>query len=69
MTSLVMDSCLVYVRSCSWCQKEPQKKPNAHSVRYHAGLPLEMIYIDILGPLIGTPRGNKYVLLVVDQFS
>ena len=27
---------------------------------------LERIHIDIIGPLIETPRGNKYVLVVVD---
>ena len=63
--------CLVYVTSCSVCncQKKPQKKPKAHQVQYHAGSPLERIHIDILGPLIETPRGNQYVLVVVDQFS
>ena len=41
------DSCLVYVRSCSVCnrQRKPQKKPNAQHVGYHAGSPLERIYI------------------------
>ena len=65
----MLDSCLVYVRSCSVCnhQKKPQKKPKAHQVLYHAGSPLERIHI--LGPLIETPRGNRYVLVVVDQFS
>ena len=46
----MLDSCLVYVRSCSVCNR--QKKPKAHQVRYHAGLPLERIHIDIIGPLI-----------------
>ena len=66
----MLDSCVVYVRSCSVCnrQKKPQKKPNAHQVQYHAGS-LERIHIDILGPLIETPRGNQYVLVVVDQFT
>ena len=61
----------MYVKSCSVCnrQKKPQKKPKAHQVLYHAGLPLERIHIDILGPLIETPRGNQNVLVVVDQFS
>ena len=41
-------SCLVYVGSCSVCnrQKKPQKKPKAHQVRYHVGSPLERIHID-----------------------
>ena len=67
----MMYSCVVYVRSGSVCnrQKEPQKKPKAHQVLYHAGSPLERIHIDRLGPLIKTPRGHQYVLVVVDQFS
>ena len=33
----MLDSCLVYVRSCSMCnrQTKPQKKPKAHQVQYH----------------------------------
>ena len=56
-----MDSRLVYVRSCSVCncQTKPQKKPNAHQVQYHAGSPLERIHIDIIKPLIETPRRNQ----------
>ena len=48
--------------------KKHQNKPKAHQVQYHAGSPLERIHIDVLGPLIETPRGNQYVLVVVDQF-
>ena len=67
----MLDSCLVYVRSCSVCnrQKKPQKKPKANQVQYHAGSPPARIHLDILGPLIETSRGNPYVLVVVDQFS
>ena len=50
-------------------RQKPQKKPKAYHVQYHAGSPLERIHIDILGSLIETPRGNQYVLVVVDQFS
>ena len=62
-----LDSCLVYVKSRSVCnhQKKPQKKPKAHQVLYHAGSLLESIHIYLLGPLIETPRGNQYVLVVV----
>ena len=30
---------------------------------------MERVHIDILGPLVETPRGNQYVFVVVDQFS
>ena len=49
--------------------KKSQKKPKAHQVLYHAGSPLERIHINRLEPLIETPRGNRYVLVVVDQLS
>ena len=60
----MLDSCLVYVMSCSVCnrQKKPQEKPKAHQVQYHTRSPLERIYIYIyiyiyiLRPLIETPR-------------
>ena len=67
----MLDSCLVYVRSCLVCnrQKKPQKKPKAHQVLYHAGSLLERIHIDMLGLLIEAHRGNQYALVVVDQFS
>ena len=55
----MLDSCLVYVRSCSVCNR--QKRPKAHQVQYHAGSPLERIHIDILWPFIETPRGNQCV--------
>ena len=67
----MQDSCLVYVKGCQICnrQKKPHKKAKAPHVSYHAGSPLERVHIDILGPLIETPRGNQYVLVVVDQFT
>ena len=67
----MLDNCLLYVICCSVCnrQNNSQKKPKAHQVQYHAGSPLERIHIDILGALIETPRGNQYVLVMVDQLS
>ena len=46
----ILDSCLVYVRSCSVYnhKRKHQKKPKAHQVRYHAGWSLEWKHIDIL---------------------
>ena len=67
----MIESCHIYVKSCQVCnrQKKPHKKPKAHHVSYHAGSPMERVHIDILGPLVETPRGNQYVFVVVDQFS
>ena len=63
----MLDSCLVYVKSCSVCNR--QKKPKAHQVQCHAGSSLERIHIDILGPMIEPPIGNQYGLVVVYKFS
>ena len=37
--------------------------------QYHAGAPMEKIHIDILGPLNESRLGNKYILVMVDQFT
>ena len=59
------------IESCQVCnrQKKPHIKIKAHHVSYHAGSPKERIHINILGPLVETPRGNQYGFVVVDQFS
>ena len=61
----------LYVRSCAVCnrQKHPSVRPKASLGSYQAGAPMERIHIDILGPLTESNRHNKYVLLLVDQFS
>ena len=33
------------------------------------GAPMDRFSIDVLGPLKRTPRGNKYILVVMDYFS
>jgi hypothetical protein len=61
----------LYVTTCAVCskQKRPTVKPKAALGSYQAGAPMERIHIDILGPLTKSERNNKYVLLLVDQFS
>ena len=36
---------------------------------YHAGYLMERVHIDLLGPFTESSRGNKYILVMVDQFS
>ena len=36
---------------------------------FHAGYALERVHIDIMGPLVETQKGNKYILVIVDQFT
>ena len=65
------NDCLLYVRSCGVCNgsKKPNRKAKARLGRYHAGAPLERVHIDILGPLNSSKSGNRYVLMVIDQFT
>ena len=49
--------------------KKPNIKLKATLGVYHAGSPLECIHIDILGPLPVTKRGNKVILMIIDQFT
>ena len=36
---------------------------------FHAGYALERVHIDIMGLLVETQKGNKYILVIVDQFT
>ena len=36
---------------------------------YHASTPMESVHLDFLGPMPQIPRGNVYVLMMVDQFT
>ena len=36
---------------------------------YHAGFPMEWVHIDLLRPFPESQLGNKYVFMVVDQFT
>lgn len=61
----------LYVQNCSVCNK--YKKPNIRAKaalgQYHAGYPLQRVHTDILGPLPVTKNGNKYILMITDQFT
>jgi transposase InsO family protein len=60
-----------FVNTCGTCavSKKPNRTPRAPLISYQAGTRLERVHLDILGPFIQSRRGNKYVLMVVDQFS
>ena len=61
----------LYVQSCATCNKNKKAsvKPKAALGQYHAGSPMQRVHMDILGPLPITKRGNKYILMVIDQFT
>ena len=61
----------LYVRKCSLCQ---QAKPAQDTrVGYHVAEPstepLEKLFVDFVGPLTRTRRGNSAILVVLDSFS
>lgn len=60
-----------YVRTCHICSKN--KKARRHrraSLRsYQAGNPGERVHMDILGPFNESTSGNRYVLMMIDQFT
>ena len=61
----------LYVEYCGVCNKN--KKPNIKSKaplgQFHTGYPMHRIHMDILGLLPESKLGNKYILLLVDQFT
>ncbi|XP_062602775.1 uncharacterized protein LOC134264500 [Saccostrea cucullata] len=63
--------CESYVRTCPVCNVN--KKANVHAKaglgQYHAGAPLERVHIDLMGPFVESGKGNKYILMIVDQFT
>jgi hypothetical protein len=63
--------CKLFVKSCKICNKN-KKSTKHHRARlgqYDAGVPIERIHMDILGPLPVTRQKNKYILKVIDQFT
>ena len=43
--------------------------PRAHLEDYRVGTPMDRLVTDILGPFPISDNGNKYILLVGDQFT
>lgn len=60
-----------YVQACAICNKnkKPTRKAKCPLSQYHAGVPLERVHIDFMGPLPETPKGNTNILVMVDQFT
>ena len=59
------------VKSCNICNrnKKASTKAKVGLGQYHAGIPIERVHIDILGPFTPSNKGNQYVLMTVDQFT
>lgn len=59
------------VAQCEICSmsKPAQKQEFGHLSSDVASRPLEKVFVDFVGPLPRTQRGNRFVLVVVDAFS
>ena len=60
-----------WVGNCMKCgaRKRPVKTPRAPLKPHAVGAPLDRVAMDILGPFPRSRSGNKYVLVVQDQFT
>ena len=63
--------CIQYVKTCNTCNqnKKVYIKPRAGLQSFHAGFPMERVHLDILGPFNTSEDGNRYVLMMIDQFT
>ena len=65
------DDVFLYVRQCDLCQRA--KLAQDIKVGLHTATPalylLERVFIDFMGPLVRTKRGNQAILVVMDSFS
>ena len=61
----------LYVKSCKECNtnKKASRKAKAPLTKYHAGAPMERIHLDILRPFTPSKSGNKYILMLICQFT
>ena len=60
-----------FVESCKVCstQKKGNRIRRANLQVHHSGLPMERVHVDILGPFVESQQGNRYVLVMIDQFT
>ena len=60
-----------WCQKCAQCaaRKTPSPKPKASLVSVSASAPLELVAMDILGPLPESTAGNSYILVVGDYFT
>eukprot|EP00731_Ephydatia_muelleri_P027663 Em0019g536a len=60
-----------WCKSCIKCatRKTTVPKPRAGLQTIRAGYPMQIVCVDIMGPLPETERGSKYVLVVADYYT
>ena len=60
-----------YVLSCNVCNRNKKNKTYGRVplTEFQAGVPMERVHIDFIGPLPKTKLGNVHCLMMVDQFT
>ena len=60
-----------YIAKCATCNKNKRAtRYGRHPMKnYHAGVPMERVHLDFMGPLPRTQQGNEHILVMVDQFT
>ena len=60
-----------WCRTCTTCasRKMSTPKPRAALQSVQTGFPMQLVAVDILGPLPESPAGNKYILVTGDYFT
>lgn len=61
----------LFIKRCQHCNSRNAKGPvkRAKLQVNQAGAPLGRLHLDILGPFPTSNSGNKYILVIIDQFS
>ena len=61
----------LHVATCATCRvnKRLHRHPRAPLQNFQAGSPGDRVHLDILGPFKESESQNKYVLMIIDQFS
>ena len=50
-------------------RKGPHKAIRAPMAQHNVGAPMERVAVDVLGPLLESDQGNKYLLIIADYFT
>ena len=60
-----------YIQRCPQCkaQKSSSPAPRARLQTYQAGAPMDRLHLDVLGKFPISSSGNKYILVIMDQFT
>ena len=63
--------CEIYCKTCPDCTtcKYRNRRRKGKMVSRHAGFPMQRCHIDTIGPISTSESGNKYILMIIDQFT